>query len=68
MEPEMKPCRPLDKPQVLQEVYVGFVKGVVAAGVQLAPMAPLPNTAEAQEPELGAPLPPVNAAALNLLE
>ena len=57
-----------DLPQVSQEVYVGVVEGVVDAGVHLAPMAPLPNAAEAQEPEIGKPLPPVNAAALNPLD
>ena len=59
---------PFDKPQISQEVYVGVVEGVFATGVQLAPMAPLPNTAEAQEPEIGAPLPYVDAAALHPLE
>ena len=64
----MKPCRPLDKPQLLQQMYVGVVEGVVATGVQLAPMAPLPNAAGVQEPEIGALLPLMNAAALNPLD
>jgi hypothetical protein len=68
LEPEMKPCKTLEEPQVPQEVYVGVVEGAVATGVPLAPMAPLPAAAEAQEPEIGVPLPPVNAAAQNPLE
>ena len=47
---------------------MGVVEGVFATGVQWAPMAPLPNAAEAQEPEIGAPLPYVDAAALHTLE
>ena len=58
---------PFDKPQVSQQVYMGVVEGVVVAGTQLAPTAPVPHAAEAQEPEMEEPLPPVNAAALNLL-
>ena len=47
---------------------MGVVEGVFATGLQLAPMPPLPNAAEAQEPEIGAPLPYVDAAALHPLE
>ena len=59
---------PFDKPQISQEVCVGVVDGVLATGVQLAPMAPLPNAAEAQEPEIGAPLPYVDTASQHPLE
>ena len=59
---------PFDKPQISQEVYVGVVEGVFATGVPLAPMVPLPNAAEAQEPEIRAPLPYVDAASLHPLE
>ena len=59
---------PFDKPQISQEVYVGVVEAVFATVIQLAPMAPLPNAAKAQEPEIGAPLPYVDAAALHPLE